>query len=138
MKEFLKRERKPLIIISAFAFGIVLILFFLRLSVVQVAHPVLLCACDALTITGLIYLIWSVVSLFISKGGLDALFYIARLAANVFASDRTLAGKPRFVSYHKFLSTIEHKPSRCKLFLFVGSISFVIGIILFLIYGSIG
>lgn len=121
-------------LIGIAAIVLFIVVFILRLMVVHAHHPVLLCICDGFSITGLVYLLISVITFAISRGTFDGLFYVFRILANLFSSEKALGGKPRFISFYDFVKSQEHRPSRAKTFLLIGAVFLVISIILFIIY----
>ena len=134
MKNIQLKRRYKIMILSAVQLAIILIVFFIRINTIYANNPVLIGLCDGFVTGGAIYLIWAVVSLAISKGGLDGLFYICRITANLLAPEKSLQGKPVYISYHDFLQTLEHRPGNAKLYALIGGISFAVSLILYLLY----
>lgn len=134
MKETWLKRNIRVIIISAIELVLIIIFFVCRYLFVKSEHPVLLSLCDGFCMAGCIYIILSIFIFAASKGALDGFFYICRIIANMFAKEKTMQGKPRYISYFDFLATFQHKKSHPKVFAIVGVLSFLISLALLLLY----
>jgi len=133
MKNVQLTYRQKVMLIIVIHLAIILGVFFVRLNTLHAEHTVLVSICDGFAIGGAMYLICAVISIATAKGGLDGVFYICRIVANLFSSEKSLQGKPLFISYYDFLKGLEHRPSNAKLYAIIGGISFAISLILYLL-----
>ena len=106
------------------------VIFISRYNYVNVSHPWLLAACDALFGVGLLYIIWGIVMYATYKGGLDGLFYIARNIASIFKKDRDVEA----MTYYDYISSRERLPNRFRTFLLAGGIMLVLSAVFFVLY----
>ncbi len=113
------------------------ILFIARKHTVQSMHPFLLCLCDGTCAAGLLYLLLSVILWAHAKGALDGVSYIFRTFARLFASERALRGRERYISFYDYVNSIEHKPGYASVFALVGAAAFAVSVVLYLIYRTL-
>ena len=106
------------------------VIFISRCSYVAVTHPWIPAACDAMFGVGLLYVIWGIVMYATWKGGLDALFYIARNIAGLFKKERDVVT----MTYYDYVTSRERTPNRYKTFLIIGGIMLVLSLVFFLLY----
>ena len=123
-----KKTRDAIILVIALILCIVI--FISRYNYVNVSHPWLLAACDALFGVGLLYVIWGIVMYATYKGGLDGLFYIARNIASIFKKDRDVEA----MTYYDYISSRERMPNRFRTFLLAGGIMLVLSAVFFVLY----
>ncbi len=123
-----KKTRDAIILVIALILCIVI--FISRYNYVNVSHPWLLAACDALFGVGLLYVIWGIVMYATYKGGLDGLFYIARNIASIFKKDRDV----EVMTYYDYISSRERLPNRFRTFLLAGGIMLVLSAVFFVLY----
>ena len=137
MKEPWLMRNNRVIIISSIEFVLIITLFVCRYLFVMSERPVLLSLCDGFCMAGCIYIILSIIVLAVAKGALDGFFYICHIIANMFAKEKAMQGKPRYISYFDFLATVQHKNRHPKIFAIVGTISFLISLVILLLYNAL-
>lgn len=123
-----KKTRDAIIVVIALI--LFTVIFISRYNYVNVSHPWLLAACDALFGVGLLYIIWGIVMYATYKGGLDGLFYIARNIASIFKKDRDVEA----MTYYDYISSRERLPNRFRTFLLAGGIMLVLSAVFFVLY----
>ena len=123
-----KKTRDAIIVVIALI--LCTVIFISRYNYVNVSHPWLLAACDALFGVGLLYVIWGIVMYATYKGGLDGLFYIARNIASIFKKDRDV----EMMTYYDYISSRERMPNRFRTFLLAGGIMLVLSAVFFVLY----
>ena len=123
-----KKARDAIIVVIALI--LCTVIFISRYNYVNVSHPWLLAACDALFGVGLLYVIWGIVMYATYKGGLDGLFYIARNIASIFKKDRDVEA----MTYYDYISSRERLPNRFRTFLLAGGIMLVLSAVFFVLY----
>ena len=123
-----KKTRDAIIVVIALI--LFTVIFISRYNYVNVSHPWLLAACDALFGVGLLYIIWGIVMYATYKGGLDGLFYIARNIASIFKKDRDVEA----MTYYDYISSRERMPNRFRTFLLAGGIMLVLSAVFFVLY----
>ncbi len=123
-----KKTRDAIIVVIALI--LCTVIFISRYNYVNVSHPWLLAACDALFGVGLLYVIWGIVMYATYKGGLDGLFYIARNIASIFKKDRDVEA----MTYYDYISSRERMPNRFRTFLLAGGIMLVLSAVFFVLY----
>ena len=123
-----KKTRDAIIVVIALI--LCTVIFISRYNYVNVSHPWLLAACDALFGVGLLYVIWGIVMYATYKGGLDGLFYIARNIASIFKKDRDVEA----MTYYDYISSRERLPNRFRTFLLAGGIMLVLSAVFFVLY----
>ena len=123
-----KKTRDAIIVVIALI--LFNLIFISRYNYVNVSHPWLLAACDALFGVGLLYIIWGIVMYATYKGGLDGLFYIARNIASIFKKDRDVEA----MTYYDYISSRERLPNRFRTFLLAGGIMLVLSAVFFVLY----
>ena len=123
-----KKTRDAIIVVIALI--LFTMIFISRYNYVNVSHPWLLAACDALFGVGLLYIIWGIVMYATYKGGLDGLFYIARNIASIFKKDRDVEA----MTYYDYISSRERLPNRFRTFLLAGGIMLVLSAVFFVLY----
>ncbi|MBR6206118.1 MAG: DUF3899 domain-containing protein [Oscillospiraceae bacterium] len=123
-----KKTRDAIIVVIALI--LCTVIFISRYNYVNVSHPWLLAACDALFGVGLLYIIWGIVMYATYKGGLDGLFYIARNIASIFKKDRDVEA----MTYYDYISSRERLPNRFRTFLLAGGIMLVLSAVFFVLY----
>ncbi len=132
-KRRLSRKGKIIVMLSIQA-AIILAVFFLRLSSLQSKRPWLQSLCDGTFAGGTAFLGAGLISAAASKGGFDGFFYICRIAANMFAPERTMQGKPRFVSFSEYLRTQEKREYAWKPLLIIGGAAFAVSAVLYAVF----
>ena len=110
---------------------IVLGVFFLRLSYLRSGHPVLHSLCDGFFVGGASFLGAGLISAAAARGGLDGFFYVCRIVANMFSTEKAMQGKPRFLSYSEYQRTQGKHPGNGKLLLLIGGASFAVSAVLY-------
>ena len=123
-----KKTRDAIIVVIALI--LCTVIFISRYNYVNVSHPWLLAACDALFGVGLLYIIWGIVMYATYKGGLDGLFYIARNIASIFKKDRDVEA----MTDYDYISSRERMPNRFRTFLLAGGIMLVLSAVFFVLY----
>ena len=123
-----KKTRDAIIVVIALI--LCTVIFISRYNYVNVSHPWLLAACDALFGVGLLYVIWGIVMYATYKGGLDGLFYIARNIASIFKKDRDVEA----MTYYDYISSRERLPNRFRTFLLAGGIMLVLSAVFYVLY----
>lgn len=123
-----KKARDAIIVVIALI--LCTVIFISRYNYVNVSHPWLLAACDALFGVGLLYVIWGIVMYATYKGGLDGLFYIARNIASIFKKDRDVEA----MTYYDYISSRERLPNRFRTFLLAGGIMLVLSAVFYVLY----
>ena len=123
-----KKTRDAIIVVIALI--LCTVIFISRYNYVNVSHPWLLAACDALFGVGLLYVIWGIVMYATYKGGLDGLFYIARNIASIFKKDRDVEA----MTYYDYIASRERMPNRFRTFLLAGGIMLVLSAVFFVLY----
>ncbi len=127
-------EWKPGIAATVVELLLIGVFFTIRLLNTQAARPILLSLCDGFCIAGLLYLFWALLTWASDRGELDSFYYMCRIAANMLASERTMQGKPRFISYLEFRDSREPRKRNRKPIILLGGASFAVSLVLFLIY----
>lgn len=123
-----KKTRDAIIVVIALI--LCTVIFISRYNYVNVSHPWLLAACDALFGVGLLYVIWGIVMYATYKGGLDGLFYIARNIASIFKKGRDVEA----MTYYDYISSRERLPNRFRTFLLAGGIMLVLSAVFYVLY----
>lgn len=123
-----KKARDAIIVVIALI--LCTVIFISRYNYVNVSHPWLLAACDALFGVGLLYVIWGIVMYATYKGGLDGLFYIARNIASIFKKDRDVEA----MTYYDYISSRERMSNRFRTFLLAGGIMLVLSAVFYVLY----
>ena len=123
-----KKTRDAIIVVIALI--LCTVIFISRYNYVNVSHPWLLAACDALFGVGLLYVIWGIVMYATYKGGLDGLFYIARNIASIFKKDRDVEA----MTYYDYISSRERMSNRFRTFLLAGGIMLVLSAVFYVLY----
>ncbi len=123
--------KKRIISVLVPAAGVVvcLVLFFLKRNSASPKPGVMLCACDVLTVMGLLYLIWGVILYGASKGLFDGLFYTLYCIVRMFSK----SNDKRKLSYSDYKEQRSNTHSSFVLFLSYGAVFCVIGMILMII-----
>lgn len=136
MKESWLKHNYRIIIIVAIELALISIFFICRYLFVKSDHPILLSLCDAFCMAGCIYILVSIIVFATSKGALDGFFYFCRIVANMFAKEKAMNGKPRYISYFDYLATIQRKKTHPRLFAASGAAAFLISLVLLMVYNS--
>lgn len=132
-KRKLSRKGKILIMLTAQA-AIILAVFFLRLASLQSEHPWLQSLCDGIFAGGITFLGAGLISAAASKGGFEGFHYLCRIAANMFAPEKAMQGKPRFIPFSEFLRTQEKREFAWKPLLIIGGAAFAVSAVLYAVF----
>ncbi len=114
--------------------AIILAVFFLRFSFLQSKYPWLQSMCDATFAGGIAFLGAGLISAAASKGGFEGFHYLCRIAANMFAPERTMQGRPRFIPFSEFLRTKEKREYAWKPLLIIGGAAFAVSAVLYAVF----
>ncbi len=128
-----KTKSVPRGVIPAVAVILCVAVFLIRRKAILPLVRPLMCASDAMTAIGLLYLILAVIMFAANKGALDALLYIGHSFLELVRKKDPHTAP---VDFYEFTQREKKKNTTYRLFLLVGGILFLAGLVIILFFDN--